>query len=227
MTDPAAVRADARPLSYLDRLDRLFVAVVSDSLDQVGLRNNIIASHIRPLRDDARLVGFASTVELQMVTAPPAAREDAYRGELEAIDALQPGDVMVVSTCPGSYWGEMLTIAAMKRRAQGIVADAFTRDVKAVRHLGFPTFVSGISAQDSLGRTDVVQHGNTIDCGGVSVSNGDLVIGDVDGVAVIPWEVADEVIGLAENRVAIEGQMRGELEGGLSISSAFSRFGVL
>ncbi|MGC4153421.1 MAG: hypothetical protein QM628_10105 [Propionicimonas sp.] len=219
-------RADGRSLDTLARLGRLFVAVVSDSLDKVGCRNNVLAPHIRPLQPGSRLAGFAATVELAEVTAPPAP-SDSYRGEMSAIEALQPGDVMVVSSCPGAYWGELLTIASLSRGARGIIADAFTRDVAAINELGFPTFVAGISAQDSLGRTDVVSHGGAVSCGGVTVSQGDLIIADIDGVAIIPTEVAEEVLALSEARVSIESDMRAQLRQGTRITDAFHTFGIL
>lgn len=221
-----AERVDGRSLDTLARLDRLFVAVVSDSLDKLGYRNNVLAPHIRPLQPGSRVAGFAATVELVQVDAKPAPA-DSYRGEMLAIEEMQPGDVMLVSSCPGAYWGELLTIASLARGARGIIADAYTRDVAAINDLEFPAFVAGISAQDSLGRTDVVSHGRPIHCGGVTVHQGDLVIGDIDGVAVVPSEIAEEVLALSEARVSVESDMRAQLRNGTRISEAFHTFGIL
>lgn len=220
-------RADGRSLDTLARLDRLFVAVVSDSLDKVGYRDNVLAPHVRPILPGSRVAGFAATVELVQVSSPPADPADSYRGEMAALESLQPGDVMVVSSCPGSYWGELLTIASLARGARGIVADAFTRDVAAINEMGFPAFVAGISAQDSLGRTDVVSHGRPITCAGVPVRQGDLVIADADGVAIVPSEVAEEVLALSEARVGVEKDMRSRLRDGVTITDAFHTFGIL
>ena len=134
---------------------------------------------------------------------------------------------MVVSTCHGSYWGELLATASRSRGAGGIVADAYTRDVRALVEMGYPTFVAGISAQDSLGRIDVAEVGGEISCGGVIVAQGDLLLADDDGVVVVPSAVAEEVLGLAEAKVAIENVMRKQLADGLSVREAFAMHGVL
>ena len=85
----------------------------------------------------------------------PANPDDWYRGELQAVDALGDGDVMVVSTCRGSYWGELLATASRYRGARGAVMDAYTRDTLALIEMRFPTFAAGIGAADSLGRIEV------------------------------------------------------------------------
>src|SRR5262249_32463850 len=135
----------------LDRLRALHPAVVSDCLDRMGLRQQVMAPRIRPLYASASLAGFASTVHCVDVDAPPADANDYYKGELQAVDALRPGDVMVVSTCNASYWGELLATASRYRGAVGIVADAYTRDTEQLIEMEFPTFVAGISPADSLG----------------------------------------------------------------------------
>src|SRR5262249_31672634 len=148
---------------------------------------------IRPLYASASLAGFASTVHCVDVDAPPADADDYYKGELQAVDALRPGDVMVVSTCNASYWGELLATASRYRGAVGIVADAYTRDTEQLIEMEFPTFVAGISPADSLGRIDVDHVGVPIECGGVTVKPDDLVLADYDGVVVVPSEMAEEV----------------------------------
>jgi regulator of RNase E activity RraA len=201
--------------------------VVSDCLDSVGIRDKVLAPNIRPLFAGAAAAGFAATVHIVPVDAPPADPADNYREELAAVDALQPGDVMVVAGCQRSYWGELLTTAALHRGANGIVADAFTRDTSAIERLGFPTFVSGIQAQDSLGRVEVDMCGTPIECAGVNVEQGDLVLADGDGVVVVPQGVALEVLDLAEAKVAREAEMRADLNEGLAVSEAFRRYGIL
>ncbi len=211
----------------IERLGRLHPAVVSDCLDKIGIRDRVMAPRIRPLDPGSKLAGRARTVQCVPVDAVPADPADWYRGELEAVDALRPGDVMVVSTCEGSYWGELLATAATSRGAHGIVADAYTRDTLALIEMGFPTFVAGIQCTDSLGRMDVAAIGAEISCGGVTVAEGDLILGDHDGVVVLPAAVAAEVIALAEAKVADENEMRAKLAAGMPVAEAFRESGVL
>ena len=214
-------------LALVERLDRLYTAVVSDCLDRLGLRSCAMHPRIRPLFPRARAAGYAATVLCAQVDSVPERKEDWYRGELEAIDALRPGEVMVVSTCDGCYWGELLSTAARARGARGLVADARTRDSEAIVEMGFPVFVSGISPVDSLGRIEVVVSGGAIECGGVTVRAGDLVLADHDGVVVVPYEVAEEALAAAEEKVAGENLVREKLAEGMPVSEAFRTYGVI
>jgi 4-hydroxy-4-methyl-2-oxoglutarate aldolase len=91
----------------------------------------------------------------------------------------------------------------------------------------YPTFVAGALASDSLGRIDVDAVGVPIECAGVTVHPGDLVLGDDDGVVIIPHGVAEEVILLAEEKASSENLVRDRLALGMSASEAFKTFGVL
>jgi regulator of RNase E activity RraA len=216
-----------RDLELIGRLERLYSAVVSDCLDRVGARSQVLDPRVRPLSPDMKLVGYAVTVQCVEVDAVPERREDWYRGELEAVDALQQGDVMVASTSRGSYWGELLGTASRHRGAHGIVADAYVRDARALIEMGFPTFAAGIYCADSLGRLDVDAVGVPIVCAGVEVEPGDLVLGDYDGVVVVPAALAEEVIALAEEKVAGENLVREKLAEGMPVSEAFRTYGVI
>ena len=79
--------------------------MIADCLDKVGVRDNVMDPRIRPVYQSARVVGFASTVKAIEVEGPPADKDDYYKGELQAVDALTDGDIMVVSQARGSYWG--------------------------------------------------------------------------------------------------------------------------
>jgi 4-hydroxy-4-methyl-2-oxoglutarate aldolase len=216
-----------RDLALIERLERLHPAVVADCLDRLGVRTQVLEPHIRPLYADAKVAGYAATVHCVAVEAVPEDRADWYRGEMSAVDSLQPGDVMVVSTCRGSYWGELLATASRYRGARGLVADAYTRDTLALTEMRFPTFTAGIHCADSLGRIDVDAVGVPISCGGVEVSPGDLVLGDYDGVVVIPSQLGAEVIALAEEKVSGEDVVRAKLAEGMPVSEAFRTYGVI
>jgi regulator of RNase E activity RraA len=216
-----------RDLALIERLERLYPAVVADCLDRLGVRMQVLEPHIRPLYADAKVAGYAATVHCIEVETVPEDRADWYRGEMNAVDALQPGDVMVVSTCRGSYWGELLATASRYRGARGLVADAYTRDTLALMEMRFPTFSAGIHCADSLGRIDVDAVGIPISCGGVEVGQGDLVLGDNDGVVIIPAPLGAEVIGLAEEKVSGENLVRAKLAEGMPVSEAFRTYGVI
>lgn len=220
-------RPDGRDLDLIGRVEALHVAVLSDCLDQLGVRDNVMEHHIRPLTDESRVAGYAATVKLVEVDSAPADSADWYRGEIEALELMQPGDVMVASTCPASYWGELLANASRSHGVRGVVADAYTRDVTSLRTLGFPVFVAGIQAQDSLGRVDVAEANVPITCGGVEVNPGDVIAADQDGVVVIPEAIAQQVVERAETKVAAESEMRTDLRNGMALSEAFDKYRIL
>jgi regulator of RNase E activity RraA len=216
----------ANDMDLLARLEKLYVAVVADCLDRVGVRSNLLAPHVRPLYPGARVAGYALTVHIVEVDeAPP--REQWYEGEIQAVDSQQPGDVMVVSSTPGSYWGELLATASRVRGARGLVGDCYARDTAELIKMRYPTFVRGPLAYDSLGRIDVDGVGVPIECAGVTVHPGDLVIGDDDGVAIVPRALADKVIGFAEEKVTGENTVRDRLAEGMPVAEAFRTYGVL
>lgn len=216
---------DAEISLLVDRLARLYPAVVSDVLDRMGYRQQAMAPEIRPLFPEARLCGTAMPV--LAVPAYSVPEQDPYKLELEAVDHLRSGDVMVVSHIDGSFWGELLSTAARYRGARGIVVDGYTRDSQAIITMGFPTFVRGIHIADSLGRLEVAAYDVPVVCGGVRVSPGDLLLADLDGVVVVPQEHAEEAIRRAEEKVSGENLVRQHLQEGMPVSEAFRRFGVI
>ena len=219
--------ARANDLALVERLEALYPAVVSDCLDRLGFREQVLDPHIRPLFPTARVAGLAFTVNCVTIDGVPENTDDHYKGELQAVDALREGDVMVVSTCNGSYWGELLATAARYRGARGIVADAYARDTIALIDMEFPTFVAGISAYDSLGRIDVSALNVPIKCGGVSIDAGDFVLADHDGVVIVPRAAAEDAIRAAEEKVAGENMVREKLAGGMPVWEAFRTYGII
>ena len=109
--------------------------------------------------------------------------------EIAAIDSILPGEVVVVSTGESrrnAPWGELLSTAAIARGARGAVVDGLVRDVRRIQELGFPLFAAGMKPVDSKGRGRVVACNVPVRCGGVLVTPGDLVFGDLDGIVTIP-----------------------------------------
>jgi regulator of RNase E activity RraA len=214
-----------RPLPWADRLAKLYTPVVADVLDKLGFRSQCMDPRIRPLWPEAKIAGFALTV--QTVPAREVSPPCPYAGELAAVDSLQPGDVLVVSRSDCSFWGELLSTAANYSGCRGVILDGPTRDSAAIRSMGFPVFHVGFHPADSLGRLDVVTHDVPIECGGVLVHPGDLVLADHDGVVVVPNSAAEETLRLAEEKVSGENLVRKALAGGMKTTEAFKKYGIL
>ena len=105
--------------------------------------------------------------------------------------------------------------------------DGLTRDVDQIVQMAYPAFCAGISPLDSAGRQEVVEFGRSVLCGGVAVRPGDLVVGDVMGVVVVPAEIAAEVAAGAEEKDRGETTAREELARGEDVVEVFCRHGIL
>jgi regulator of RNase E activity RraA len=141
-----------------------------------------------------------------------------------------PGEVLVVATGGSKRnapWGELLSTAAMARGARGAVVDGLVRDVKKILKLGFPVFTAGIKPVDSRGRGIVVDYNVPVECGGVVVSPGDLIVADFDGIIAIQAEKVDEAIRLATDKVERENSTREELLQGAYLRDVYNKYGVL
>jgi regulator of RNase E activity RraA len=224
-TSTATVEEEA---ALFDRLaSELYTAVLSDVLDGLGYRDQAMRAEIRPVYPGAVAVGRAHTLLSTDVYRIP---DDPYELEIQAIDSVSPNYVVVGSTNQSTrtcLWGELLSTATRARQGRGAVIDGYTRDVRMIERMGFPVFATGMRPVDSRGRGAIVSFGDPVDCGGVVVHQGDIVFADVDGVVVIPRAVEDEVIRLARDKVAGEGQMRDWLASGKTLREAYDRFGIL
>ena len=105
--------------------------------------------------------------------------------------------------------------------------DGFSRDTPQVLAQNFPVFCTGCWAQDSSVRTNVCDFRCPIEIGQVTIQDGDLIFGDVDGVLVVPRQIVDEVIEKALEKAAGEKLVRKAIEGGMSATDAFAKFGIL
>jgi regulator of RNase E activity RraA len=211
--------------AWSERLAALHTAVVADVLDRLGYREQSLRAGIRPLAAGMVAVGVARTV--RTIPAPELAPAEPYKGEMAAVDALGPGDVLIVSECDWAFWGELLSTAARYRGCRGAVIDGYTRDTRAIIALGFPVFCRGIHPADSLGRLDVDACDVPIRCGGVLVHPGDLILADDDGIVAIPRAVAEQALAMAEEKVRGEDLVRKALAEGMTVTEAFRRHGIL
>lgn len=109
----------------------------------------------------------------------------------------------------------------------GAVLDGYTRDTPQVLSQNFPVFARGRWAQDSSIRTNVVDYRCTIEIGQVTIQDGDLVFGDLDGVLIIPQQAAEECVQKALEKASEEKMVRQAIEQGMSATEAFAHFGIL
>ncbi|WP_127129918.1 fumarylacetoacetate hydrolase family protein [Georgenia sp. SYP-B2076] len=180
-----------------DKLGRAPVAGLSAQLRRRGL-NNVTVDGVRPMHPDAKLVGTART--LRFVPGREdlfASHGGGYNAQKRAFDAVGEGEVIVIEARgeEGSgTLGDILALRAHARRAAGVVTDGGVRDYDAVAAVGIPVYTKGAHPA-VLGRRHVPMDADvTIGCGGTTVQPGDVIVGDRDGVIVIPPSIVEEVV---------------------------------
>jgi regulator of RNase E activity RraA len=213
--------------TYQPHVPVLSSAVLADVLDGLGHRSSALPPYLRPLRPGWRLFGRAATLAAAPVASEP---EQPYAVELECIDLLKPGDVLVAATGgdrASALWGELLSTASWAHGAVGAVIDGLTRDAEKILAMDFPVFAAGFSPLDSKGRLDGVCHGRPVRLGDCVVHPGDWVFGDLDGLVAVPAALAERALPLALEKVTGENRVRAELARGRSVREVFAEYGIL
>jgi regulator of RNase E activity RraA len=146
-----------------------------------------------------------------------------------ALDDLQPGEVYVAAGGSPRYalWGELMSIRAQHCGAIGAVLDGYSRDTRAVLKMGFPVFSHGSYAQDQATRGAVVDFRCGLEIDDVRIADGDILLGDIDGVLVIPREVEADCILAALEKVRGEDAVKRALLSGMGSQEAFDKFKIM
>ncbi len=184
--------------------------------EAAGKRGNL-PSAIKPVDPGMKLCGRALTV-----FSPPADNLWLHRAIYEA----KPGEILVVDVgnfTEAGYWGDVMTYAAQLREIGGLVINGGVRDREQLIDMKFPVFSIGVCIkgtgkdQDAYGAMNQL-----IRMGDTSIAPGDLVVGDSNGVVVIPWNRAEEVIAKAKKRDADEERIKEQLKQGKSTLEIYS-----
>ena len=215
MSDPLAV------------LETLYTAVVADVLDTLGYRQQTLSADIRAMTPARQVSGRVFTAKAEVVNNIPA---EPYKLEMAATDTMTAGDVLVVDAGhnrQSAFWGELLSTACQAKGVRGAVMSTCTRDLWALEKMKFPVFAIGRSPADSKGRIDVTAIGKPITLDGVCIQNGDYLLGDPDGIVIIPAAALDETLRLAQEKVSGENTVRDDLANGMPVTEAFAKHGIL
>ena len=208
-------------------VSRLYAAVVSDILDDLGHRDHVLDPAIRPLSRGEVIAGPANPFLVTEVDRIPA---EPYTGEIAALDDIRPGEVILVAaggSARAACWGELFSVAARARGARGTLIDGYCRDARRIVAFGYPVWSRGMLPLDCKGRTAVTAWRQPAVIGGLPVQPGDLVVADDDGAVVIPAELTEETIRRAQAKASKEHGLRDALEAGSTLRAAYDRFGVL
>jgi regulator of RNase E activity RraA len=202
------------------------VASVSDALEQIVGKKLYMTHRMRPIFR-SKFAGFALTVHLKKEE-----NEDptALNGMLSAIDAGPRNSVYVMQVDDGADiagMGGLMGTAMSARNFSGAVIDGGVRDVAYLEKIGFPVFATGIVPSTSVHHYRFAGANIPVQCDGITVRPGDIVVADADGVAVVPREAAEKVLGLAQQLDFKEHSMYPIIEKARSIMEGVKQLGRL
>ncbi|MGI6279461.1 MAG: RraA family protein [Acutalibacteraceae bacterium] len=179
------------------RYEGVFTAAVNDVLREMGYLYQTLPTSILPLRDDMKVAGIAFTIK----GSKNLELQNEMRQRAEMLQAITPGSICVWDTSgddESAQWGEIMTMASQRRGCRGAVIDGGIRDTDRLLKLNFPVFSRYRTSNGMLGRFRLIGYQIPIRIGDVLIRPGDVILGDIDGVIVIPAEIAEEVLVKAE-----------------------------
>ena len=217
----------AEPVNRLQRLEALDSNILSDVMDAAGLRDQVLTPTLRPLDPAARIVGVALCVR---GAGGAAGTPHAPLTPFDIDAALFPGAVVVMDSggaVDSSLLGGFVARSWQLAGARGMVTDGLVRDSGEIVELGFPVFAAGTTPAASGGRWNLLSVGGSatlgrLGGGRVEIRDGDLILGDRDGVSVVPAAHADAILAAAETLKAIEGRIGAMMTAGKTRREAFA-----
>ncbi|WP_127579406.1 RraA family protein [Paenibacillus koleovorans] len=182
-------------------------AALSDAMNKMFTMD----AGIKPLKEGYKMIGIAYTVK-------------CYPGSIitchKALGEVPSGSVLVIDgggSPEGALFGELTSMEAMERGVKGIVVDGAVRDVALIRSFDFPAFTRHVTPRVGTNKT-IGTTGEAVVCGGVVVHTGDLIIGDDDGVVVVPKEQIEEMLQAAAHIEELEADIARKVKDGAHIA---------
>src|SRR5580700_377731 len=218
--------SEQKTATLVERLAQIpYTGAVSDILDEMGFHDQVLPHEIQSLHPGNIVAGKALTI-----LGEPTDSEDPevifipflkMLGDVKLDDVLvnQPNDTVA------AHLGELSSETAQYRGARGAVIDGGARDTDYILKLKFPVFARYKTPVDIIGRWRLVAHNVPIVIGRVHIAPGDYMVGDRDGVLVIPQAVAEEVVAKAEAVVKTENLVRKSILKGMHPVDAYRKFG--
>ena len=220
-----SVRVHEISAAAKEKLRSISTATLTSQLLDRGLRNTFLAG-LYPLRPNLRMVGYAFT--LRYIPAREDLADEVYDNSRNvqrlAVEAVGPEDVLVIDArgdVGAASFGHILGTRILQRGAAGLVTDGALRDTPGFRRLDLPTYIRAAHATTSFVAHHPVDMQVPIGCGGAAVTPGDVVVGDGEGVVVIPAKMAEEIAHSAHEQEIREQYFQERVAGGAGIVGVY------
>lgn len=209
----------------IPRFSSIYSGAVSDVLDQKGLRHQVLPSSLHGLMLETKVCGLALPVlgESSIVTDA----DEIFTPLLRMLGDVKPYNVVVTQSNDQScaHLGELSATAIQSRGGAGAVIYGGVRDIQYIQNLGLPVFCRYTTPADVVGRWRLVDYNVAIEIEGVTIHPGDIVLGDKDGVLVVPHDIAEEVLIASEHIVGTENRVRIAVKNGMHPLDAYHKYG--
>jgi regulator of RNase E activity RraA len=209
-----------------ERLSQSSTATISSVLRKLGY-NGMFLEGLRPLRPEMRMVGQAFTLRFVPTRPdldPTGEFDNTTNKQRVAVESVGPGDVLVIearnNTSAGTL-GDILATRIWKRGAEGIVSDGAFRDTPGFSEIDLPTYSRAQNPNLSSAVHHPIEVNGPIVCAGVTVLPGDVIVGDAEGVIIIPFDIADDVAVQAHEQEQREEFIIGKIREGHSILGVY------
>jgi len=211
--------------SLVERLARCYTGAVHDVLRAMGHENITLPPEIKAIAPGTRLAGPVWTVSGHIDRSKT--RDETLLAWCTLLSRAPPGHVVVCqpNTHEIALMGELSAQTLKARGVLGYVVDGGSRDTDLVLAQGFPVFCSFLTPADIVSRWVPDRYGEPVTIGAVTIATGDALLGDRDGVVVIPQACVEQVVVKAEEVVATESDMRRALIGGMDPVAAYHKYG--
>ncbi|CAH1667428.1 RraA family protein [Chelatococcus asaccharovorans] len=206
-------------MTKADEFRGLSTATISDALDRLGIPGS--CHGVSPLFNEAVLCGPAFTVRYVPTGLPKGTVGDF-------LDDVPPGAIVVIDNygrTDCTVWGDIMTTLAVERGVGGTVIDGVCRDVMKAIKLQYPAYTRGRFMRTGKDRVELAEINGTVSIGGVRVRPKDILVGDANGVVVVPGERAAEVAEIARGIESVENDIISAIAEGASLRMARQRFG--
>jgi regulator of RNase E activity RraA len=198
------------------RFEKMYTGAINDVLREFCLLNQALPGHIIPLREYRTVAGFAFTVK----SAPNAIVSGEMEFRTQMLDAMHEDSFVIWDTtndAKATLWGGVMTATAKGKKVKAACIDGGIRDTHQILEADFPVFYKYRISNGSLGRCLITHYQVTLQIGDVTVKPGDVLLGDIDGVLVVPRDIAYDVLVRAEEIIENEKKIFGWVHAGKTV----------
>lgn len=208
------------------RYEELYTGLVADTLDNYGYRDQTLDTGVGPLRPDMSAAGLAFPCVGK--TNRDIDSEKQMRATLRMLGDVPENGMLAIAANndDAAQIGELMTTSLQEQGCRGAVVDGGARDTGFIEAQDYPVFTRYRTPADAITRWELLEQNTTAVVGGVEVAPGDVIVGDIDGVVVVPQDLAVEVLEEAETKRDDESRVRDAIRDGETPIDAYDEYGV-